>query len=173
MRVSYPAPRHARHYQQVEPAVVKFEAEALPGIRVVFDTALMDQPLALADRNALGMAEARCEEMMRSASRNEGVTGWVSMMLREANDGFPTLAELARLCNQSPRTLERQLEREGQRYAELARSIRHSKACELLRTTSLPITQIAYQLGYRELSSFTRAFVREGGVSPRAYRRPG
>lgn len=170
-RVSYPEPQHVSLYRQLRPAQMKFEAEALPGIRLVFDTALMDKPLALADRNALKMAEARCEEMLRKASRDEGVAGWVSMMMREATQGFPTLAELARLCNQSPRTLERQLEREGHRYAELAKSIRHSKACDLLRDTSQSITQVAYELGYREVSSFTRAFIRESGSSPREFRK--
>lgn len=171
MRVSYPEPQHARHYRQLDPAIVKFETEALPGIRLIFESSVMDRPLPLADRNALKMAEKRCEEMLQTASRDVGVSGWVSMMLREANDGFPSLSELAHLCNQSPRTLERQMEKEGVRYTDLAKGIRHEKACDLLRSSKTPVTQIAYQLGYRELSSFTRAFIRESGMSPREFRK--
>lgn len=172
-RVSYQEPPHRKRYAELSPAVVTFEGEALPGVRLVLDTALMDRPMPMADRNAMRMAEARCEEMLRKTSSSVGVVGWVSMMLREAADGFPSLNELAMLCNKSPRTLERQLEREGCRFSQLAKSIRHEKACELLQQPSISITDIAYQLGYKELSSFTRAFIRESGMTPSDYRKAG
>ncbi|MDR6551111.1 AraC family transcriptional regulator [Paenibacillus qinlingensis] len=54
-----------------------------------------------------------------------------------------------------------------QRY--LARK-RLEKGAELLKTTTLSVTEIAYSLGYSELYAFTRAFTSYMGVSPRAYR---
>ena len=96
------------------------------------------------------------------------------MMLREAHEGVPTLAELARLLNLSSRTLDRHLAREGSRFLEISKRIRHEKACVLLEAGEQSITQIAYQLGYKDGANFTRAFRRESGVSPSDYRRnPG
>ncbi|MNY65272.1 HTH-type transcriptional activator RhaS [compost metagenome] len=47
---------------------------------------------------------------------------------------------------------------------------RIEKGAELLKTTSLSVTEIAYSLGYSELYAFTRAFTTYMGVSPRTYR---
>jgi AraC family transcriptional regulator len=47
------------------------------------------------------------------------------------------------------------------------------RAIELLRDTSRPVTEIAFDVGFGDLSNFINAFRREVGVSPRAYRRTG
>ena len=83
---------------------------------------------------------------------------------------MPTLAELARLLNLSPRTLERHLAREGSGFLEMSKRIRHDKACVLLASGNLPVTQVAYQLGYKDVANFTRAFRRECGTTPSEYR---
>ena len=92
-------------------------------------------------------------------------------MLREANEGVPTLAELARLLNLSSRTLDRHLAREGNRCLEISKRTRHEKACALLEAGGEAITQIAYQVGYKDGANCARAFRRESGVSPSDYRR--
>ena len=120
----------------------------------------------MADRGAREMAESRCEQLLRKTAQANGVTDWVTMMLREAHEGMPTLAELARLLNLSPRTLDRHLAREGSRYLEISKRIRHEKACALLEAGGQSITQVAYELGYKDGANFTRAFRRECGPQP-------
>lgn len=44
-------------------------------------------------------------------------------------------------------------------------------AARLLLDTERPITDIAYEVGFQDLSNFVRTFHRDIGVSPRAYRR--
>jgi AraC-like DNA-binding protein len=44
-------------------------------------------------------------------------------------------------------------------------------AAKLLLDTDRPITDIAYEVGFQDLSNFVRTFHRDIGVSPRAYRR--
>jgi AraC-like DNA-binding protein len=170
VHVSYAAPPHARRYRELKPARFHFGSERLPGARLVMDTALVSLTLPMADRSSLLMAEERCEELLRQTTQSAGMTEWVSMMLRESNEGMPTLAELARLLNQSPRTLDRRLNREGSKFLQLSKRIRHERACELLRA-GLSATQVAYQVGYRDLANFTRAFRRESGMSPSEYLR--
>ena len=48
---------------------------------------------------------------------------------------------------------------------------RLQRAQHLLDTTDLPITEIAAETGFAEISHFTHTFKRETGVSPHAYRR--
>jgi len=51
------------------------------------------------------------------------------------------------------------------------RRYRIHKACELLRDTDLPVTQVALAVGFSDSAHFTRTFQREMKVNPRAYRR--
>ncbi|MCY1464086.1 Helix-turn-helix domain protein [compost metagenome] len=48
--------------------------------------------------------------------------------------------------------------------------IRQALAIELVRQSPRSLTDIAQQLGYNEASSFTRAFRRWTGLSPREFR---
>jgi AraC-like DNA-binding protein len=93
------------------------------------------------------------------------------MMLREADGSLPTLNDLSRVLKLTPRTLNRRLARDGERFLDLVKRVRSERACALLRDGRLPVTQIAYQLGYRDSVNFSRAFRRELGMTPSEYRR--
>jgi len=47
---------------------------------------------------------------------------------------------------------------------------RMARACGLLRKSKLPVTDICFEVGYRSLGSFSAAFSRRMGCSPRAFR---
>jgi transcriptional regulator GlxA family with amidase domain len=47
---------------------------------------------------------------------------------------------------------------------------RLGKAAEQLATTILPVTQVALDVGFADLSNFTRSFHAEFGASPRQFR---
>jgi AraC family transcriptional regulator len=47
------------------------------------------------------------------------------------------------------------------------------RALALLRNTSRPVTEIAFDTGFGDLSNFINAFRREIGCSPRQYRQSG
>jgi signal transduction histidine kinase/DNA-binding LacI/PurR family transcriptional regulator/CheY-like chemotaxis protein len=51
------------------------------------------------------------------------------------------------------------------------RRYRIRQACELLRSTDQSITQIALSVGFSDSAHFTRTFMREVGLTPKAYRR--
>lgn len=70
----------------------------------------------------------------------------------------------------SDRTLVRKLARSGVTYQELFEAARYSASRGLIRETNLPLTKIAVALGYKEASSFTRAFRRWSGMSPARWR---
>ena len=50
------------------------------------------------------------------------------------------------------------------------RRYRIRRACELLRSSDQPITQIALAVGFSDSAHFTRTFQREMKVTPRAFR---
>ena len=48
--------------------------------------------------------------------------------------------------------------------------LRMQKARDLLRTTRLPVYEIASRSGYESELSFTRTFKKHGGMTPKQYR---
>jgi AraC-like DNA-binding protein len=70
----------------------------------------------------------------------------------------------------SPRTLARRLAAEGSSFAEILTQVRSALADRYLADRTLPISQIAWLLGYAEISAFTRAFQRWTGLVPSAAR---
>lgn len=84
--------------------------------------------------------------------------------------GYPVIGEVAKLLRTSPRSLQRMLNEEGVSYSDLVDHCRSRAACNYLNYTQDPIRDVAAILGYRNTSSFTRAFRRWTGMAPRTYR---
>ena len=82
------------------------------------------------------------------------------------------VARLARLTSQSPFQFIRAFRREfGVTPGQHLRARRINRACELLTTTPMPVTEICRRVGYRSLGTFSRVFRVSTGESPLAYRR--
>ena len=47
---------------------------------------------------------------------------------------------------------------------------RMARACALLRQSTVPVTEVCFEVGYRSLGSFSTAFSRRMGCSPRTFR---
>ncbi len=85
--------------------------------------------------------------------------------------GAPTQLEIARGLARSPRTLHRRLAEAGTSFAELLDDTRRELAAGYLQRTDYSVAEVAYLLGFAEVSSFNRAFRRWTGRSPSAARR--
>ncbi len=80
------------------------------------------------------------------------------------------LSEVARQLGMSSRTLSRKLRDERVTYAEILDTLRSALAKRYLSDRELPVSEIAWLLGYQEVSSFTHAFKRWTGMTPRGFR---
>ena len=70
------------------------------------------------------------------------------------------------------RTIQRKLAQEGTSFKDLVEDVRKNLALEYLRSTVLSVEEIALRLGYSDAPSFSHAFKRWTGSSPRDSRRP-
>jgi AraC-like DNA-binding protein len=70
----------------------------------------------------------------------------------------------------STRTLSRKLRDENVAFAEILEETRAALAKRYLAERDLPVSEIAWLLGYGEVSSFTHAFKRWTGMTPRQFR---
>ena len=55
-------------------------------------------------------------------------------------------------------------------FSHFVGELRISHACRMLRETNFGISEIAYEVGFRSLSSFNRLFKQLKGMSPREFR---
>jgi len=137
---------------------------------ISFSTKLLQELLPTHDSDLLALNKTAVSKYLASlklGAISERVSEVVSALL---TSGCPTEEEIAYRLHMSKRTLQRKLKAEGQSYSTLLASIRFDLAKEFLSTSSMPITDVAYQLGYSSPSTFARAFKQQFGEAPLAYR---
>lgn len=61
-------------------------------------------------------------------------------------------------------------EASGLTFSEMIRKLRIEHGCKLLSSTDLSVAAISKNCGFTNLSNFNRQFLREMGISPRAFR---
>ena len=84
--------------------------------------------------------------------------------------GEPTLARVASELAIGPRTLQRKLEKCGVDFTELVADTRRRFAMQYLENHRNTLTDVAFLLGYSEVSAFNRAFKRWTGLTPLDHR---
>ncbi|HYL59807.1 MAG TPA: AraC family transcriptional regulator, partial [Candidatus Acidoferrales bacterium] len=130
----------------------------------------------------LSLAEHVIEEAGSGAPRpaahddpraREQVLGAIERIEEYSNEEL-CLADLASSTGQNQFQFIRQFKREtGVTPYRFLLQARIRQAVALLRDTSEPITGIAYDVGFGDLSNFINAFRREVGCSPRQFRKSG
>lgn len=89
-------------------------------------------------------------------------------------DALPTgrvaLDAVARHMGTSGRSLQRQLAERGERFQTLLDEVRQELATHLLATTTMPIAEVSFLIGFADAAAFVRAFKRWTGSTPSAWR---
>ena len=137
-----------------------------------FDASILPIEVSGSDRSLLPAVEQRLQEVLDADPTDEP---WLAeLRLQIASrlcDGHPSLPDLSTHIGVSSRTLQRQLAERGLVYRDLVQQARHQLALQYLERTETDLTEIAFLLGYSELSAFAHAFRRWTGRSPGAHRR--
>jgi len=143
-----------------------------PDTSLAFDRRLLARPLPQANALTLAQCEQLCAQLLEQRRARLGTAQQVRQALagRGATPGRSELAALARQLHLSERTLKRRLQAEGTSLRALQAEARRTQALTLLADARLSLGEVADRLGFADLSSFSQAFKRWEGVSPRAYR---
>ncbi len=142
--------------------------------RLVFDAALLELPLVLADPSALRLALDNCERELTRVRDARQVSARVRAVLGRDEGLGASLESVAEVIGSAPRTLKRRLATEGTTFSDLRDDARREKGLRLVSSSSMPLEAIAGRLGYATLASFHRAYRRWTGNAPSDDRRhPG
>jgi AraC-like DNA-binding protein len=165
--------RHARPHPSAE-------LKAFFGIDIEFgsdaDEIVLSEPVASLptvrrDHYLNKLLRRYAEEALGSQARHSGIHSEVEHLLPELlPHGRANVPEVARRLGMSPRTLSRKLQDEGVAFTDILDDMRAALAKRYLTDRELPVSEIAWLLGYQEVSSLTHAFKRWSGTTPRQFR---
>ncbi len=111
--------------------------------------------------------EALADRPQMRASLRAAVERVLPQLLPHAKASVSNVAQKLAI---SRRTLSRKLRDEDVAFAKILAETRTALAKRYLAERDLPISEIAWLLGYKEVSSFTHAFKRWTGMTPRQFR---
>jgi AraC-like DNA-binding protein len=170
---------YAVHFQHSKPAYAEkykelFNCKVLfdqPYCEVVFDLKLLHlKPKRRNPHMRMAMLNYANQTMSRLFKRS--ISHKVKRLIeKNICDGSFDAEMVSNQLNMSRQTMYRKLKNDGASYSELVDQVRQDKAFFLLKQSQLPLTVIAYDLGFSELSAFTRAFKRWTGKNPAEYRK--
>ncbi|MCA9726635.1 MAG: AraC family transcriptional regulator [Candidatus Eisenbacteria bacterium] len=170
VRFAHPAPPDAAEHARFFLSPVRFGTGENA---IVADDAALAIPCTAAESGLSAMLDRVADEAMRKMPESpDSVADRVRRaLLPELRGGEPTPAAAAAHMRVSVRTLQRQLAAEGTTFRDLLDQLRHELAIRHLESSRHAIGEIAFLLGFAEVSTFHRAFKRWAGKSPSEYRR--
>ncbi|WP_298451128.1 AraC family transcriptional regulator [uncultured Marinobacter sp.] len=171
VRLKGPEPAYYRQFADQLPVTFEYNQ---PDELLVLPKALLDVRMRLADADASRMASDECEYELQKALKEQGDLALaVRNLLRLMPGPLPSLEVMAERFCVSSRTLKRRLADRETSYREIVESVLKDRAIQLLRYTNQSVSEIAYELGYADLSNFSRAFKKWTGKSASEFREGG
>jgi AraC-like DNA-binding protein len=162
--------RHRAAWEEFFACPIRFGSEQ---DGMVFAREPMLAPLRGANTAAAARIEAYVAETYAS-SEDESVEARLHAIVQEQlRAGTFSQRSAARALGLGVRALERRLSKRGTSFGQIVEDTRRSEAVRLLKETDAAVYEIAFCLGYQDVSSFNRAFKRWYGAAPREYRARG
>jgi AraC-like DNA-binding protein len=139
---------------------------------MVLEHDIADRQVPAADERLYPIITRYLEQVLREMPPEDTALASVRRAIVETmRDGEPTLEQVGRRLAVTPRTLQRRLRDCGVTFKAAVDDTRRRSAVSYLRDPKHTFTEIAYLLGYSEVSAFNRAFRRWTGSTPSRYRR--
>lgn len=162
------APRHVGEHRRLFGCPVRF---GRPSTELIVDRSVLDLPLLRADAGLSSILEEHLRQQLRRLPGPvDVVDGAWRALLAELADGEPKIEAVARRLGLSTRTYRRRLKKAGSSHRELLESLRRELAVRYLQEER-PTAEVAFLLGFSEVSAFHRFFSRSMGTTPAEYRR--
>lgn len=169
VQFAFATPGYCALYEAFFPCPVRF---GQPEHAIIFDSKYLTLKPPLSDTQVQQQLTAQCEQELSRQQQRQSLSGRIQLLLGRTKGRMPDIAQVAAEFALSERTLRRRLTAEHTSYQQLVAQWRQQMAEHYLQSTTLPIQQIAYLLGYADPSNFGRAFRQQSGQSPLQFRQP-
>ena len=159
-------PQDLERFAQFFGAPVEYQA---PASKMTFNSAVLDWPVKVHDPAYREILTPILEKAIESA-RGDFMFAVKSILNSHAAERRLTRSEVSRALGVSVHILSRRLKSAGATFTDLAEQLKIERAQSLL-LKGKHIGEISSDLGFADVSSFTRAFRKRRGRSPSQWRR--
>lgn len=170
VHLTHADPGYRDQYEKMFRAPVVFEAR-WNALRI--DEGWLSHLIAVQPRYVFGVLTAHADKLLEGIERAHSCRGEVERALMPLlHTGEAGIETVARQLAVSRQTLYRRLKAEGVTFEQVLDELRRELAQHYLAGRKVSVSETAYLLGFADPASFSRAFKRWTGQSPRAAR-PG
>jgi AraC-like DNA-binding protein len=156
VQFSHEAPEHTSEHHRIFRAPVLFGCETNA---LVIERNFAEREVPAADRQLYLIIRQYLDQVLSEIPQEDSLFAAIRKAIAEAmRDGSPELARVAKKLAIGPRTLQRRLREYGFDFKKLVEDTRQRFAVAYLKDRKNSLTEIAFLLGYSELSAFNRAF---------------
>ncbi len=163
----HPRPKHVQRYEDVFPCPVYFEQT---NSCLVFQRRFLQFRLPNRSSYLYKVLIKHVDGILGRINPRRPISQRVRKLVRSrlARDGVES-EKIANKLNMSRNTLYRRLKHEGTSFHDLVDEVRKDQAQRYLIEGKHNLSEIAFLLGFSELSAFSRAFKRWHGCAPGNY----
>jgi len=164
----HPRPLDGKEHESAFGAPVYFSQ---PTNALLFRPDILDRPMPRRDLTLMVMMQTCLEQLSRQPDGEASLFDQILTAIRtKLPQGYPALEQVAEALRLTPATVKREIAQRGFAFKDLVETTRRDLALMYLKQRQLPLSEIAFLIGYSELSAFSRAVRRWTGESPRAVR---
>jgi len=167
-RFSFPVTHYHERFISVFGHNITFDT---PENCLIFDNKLLKLPTLTGNQFLKSLIEEKANTALQALTHDYSVASRTKNAIEKILLSKNSIS-IDAVCNEltmSRQTLYRKLKEEGYDYKTLCDDYKKSTALKLLQTESENITSISLRLGYKDTSSFYKAFKRWFGMSPKSY----
>lgn len=158
-------------YGETSVSLFGCQVEVMEGNELVFKKSDLEKPFLTANNVMLDYLEPQLKERLAEAMTSKSFTGIVQQKLYQAiPSGCFTIEDIAASLGISSRTLQRNLTAEGTKFNQELQNVQKILAFSYFKNPEMTTEDVAYLLGYSEVSSFSRAFKKWTGQTISEYR---
>jgi AraC-like DNA-binding protein len=162
----HPRPQGKTHYEDLFGVPPRFEQTSN---RIVFRRMELESAMPRRDDNLLRLLEF---ELQKRLAHTDATTDILERTRYEIGialaKGNVDLEQISKQCGLPPWTVKRRLKQQGLTFQQLVSETRYKMAMDYLNR-AMSITDVAFALGYSEVSAFSRAFRDWTGSSPKKF----
>ncbi len=137
---------------------------------IAFPLDVVDRLLPAIDEQLLQIKDQLLMRQSEDLAKDNFIMKIRKLISERLASGNVTIKKIADEMHMSSRTIQRMLNKEDTTFAALLDEVRINLAKQFLSDVRTDLTEIAFLLGFSELSTFSRAFKRLTGQSPSQYR---
>ncbi len=169
LELAIPEPNDIEKYTQYFNCPILFNTQQT---RILLPHTLLNTQLKGSDPNLFAILSNHADALLQKMPKQDSLREIINLSIIKALESNDVkIQTIAKSLNTSPRLLQIDLQKNGLSFRNILNNLRQTLAKKYLKNRNLLVIEIAFLLGYKDQTSFNRAFKTWTGVSPSEWRK--